>query len=179
MHITRYQVSQLFKFFLEKCPSCMYKIQRFSDLNCLPSGTVQSLRGLACSPVWVTDLYNCMGHVTYSPCRSITKQFTSLAVSRGEAPSARWSIGEVVFLQVPRINGPEINLYLCKCVCGICGNGMIVFTSISGILYQKSLAKWFTTKILYAFPELKKKIEPSHISLSIKSNRIKVFLVSK
>jgi hypothetical protein len=87
----------------------MYKIQRFSVLNYLPTGTVHSLRSLASSPLWVSDLYNCVGHVVDSPCRSITKQFTSLAVSRSEAPSARRSSGEVVFLQAPRINDPGIN----------------------------------------------------------------------
>jgi len=67
-------------------------------MNYLPTGTVRSLRRLAGSPLWVTDLYNSVGDVAGSPCRSITKQFTSLAVSRGEARSASISIGEVVFL---------------------------------------------------------------------------------
>jgi hypothetical protein len=78
-------------------------------MNYLPTGTVRSLRRLASSPLLVTDLYNSVGHVADSPCRSITKQFNSLAVSRDEAPSARRSIGEVLFLQAPRINGSGIN----------------------------------------------------------------------
>ena len=78
-------------------------------MNYLPTGTVRNLRRLASSPLSVTDLYNSVGHVADSPCRSITKQFTSLAVCRGEARLARRSIGEVVFLQAPRINGPGIN----------------------------------------------------------------------
>jgi len=102
-------MSQLFKFFVEKYSCFMYKIQRLRVMNYLPTGTVRSLRRLASSPLWVTDLYKSVGHVDDSPCRSTTKQFTSFAVSRGEAPSARRPIGEVAFLQAPRINGPGIN----------------------------------------------------------------------
>ena len=87
----------------------MYKMQRFSFMNYLPTGTVRSLRRLASSPLWVTDLYNSVGHVADSPCRSLTKQFISLAVSTGEAPSDRTFIDEVVFLQAPRIKEPRIN----------------------------------------------------------------------